>query len=111
MTQGGYSDHIVVREEFVVRVPESLDAASAGSLLCAGITTYSPLRHFAVGPGQRIGIAGFGGLGDMGVKLAKALGADVTVLTTSSGKAETARKAGADDVVDVTGPRFAIQSL
>jgi uncharacterized zinc-type alcohol dehydrogenase-like protein len=98
-TQGGYSDHIIVREEFVVRIPESLDPAAAAPLLCAGITMYSPLRHHGAGPGRRVGIAGFGGLGDAGVKLAKALGADVTVLTTSHEKAAAARVAGADDVV------------
>ena len=100
-TQGGYSDRIVVREEFVVRIPTSLDPASAAPLLCAGITTYSALRHWKAGPGSRVGIAGFGGLGDMGVKLAKALGAEVVVLTRSVNKMTAALKVGADAVVDV----------
>lgn len=98
-TQGGYSDHVVVREEFVLRVPDSLDEARAAPILCAGITTYSPLRKYGVGPGQRVGVAGLGGLGHMGVKLAKALGAHVTMITTSPEKGEDARELGADDVL------------
>ena len=99
ITQGGYSDHIVVRQEFVCRLPESLDITRAAPLLCAGITTYSPLRRFGVGPGQRVAIAGLGGLGHMGVKFAAALGAHVTMITTSPQKGEDARDLGADDVL------------
>lgn len=103
-TFGGYSERIVVHEDFVLRLPENLDPAGAAPLLCAGITTYSPLRHWKVGPGQKVGIVGLGGLGHMGVKLAKAMGAHVTVLTTSPGKAESARQLGADDVVVTKDP-------
>ena len=79
MTQGGYSKHVVVRQEFVLRVPEGLDLSRAAPLLCAGITTYSPLRTWDVGPGSRVGVIGLGGLGHMAVKLASGLGAHVTV--------------------------------
>ena len=99
ITQGGYSDHIVVRQEFVCRVPDSLDISRAAPLLCAGITTYSPLRKFGVGPGSEVGIAGLGGLGHMGVKLARAMGAEVTMITTSPEKGEDARELGAHDVL------------
>ena len=99
VTQGGYSEHIVVREEFVCRLPEALDISRAAPLLCAGITTYSPLRKFAVGPGQKVGIAGLGGLGHMGVKFAAAMGATVTMITTSPEKGEDARALGAHDVL------------
>ena len=98
-TQGGYSSAIVVDERFVLRVPESLDPAAAAPLLCAGITTYSPLRHWNTGPGKRVAVVGIGGLGHMAVKLAAAMGAHVTVLTTSAGKADDARRLGAHDVV------------
>jgi uncharacterized zinc-type alcohol dehydrogenase-like protein len=98
-TYGGYSNQIVVDEDFVLRVSEQLDPAAAAPLLCAGITTYSPLRHWRVGPGQRVGIVGLGGLGHMGVKLARAMGADVSLFTTSPGKAEDARRLGADEVI------------
>jgi uncharacterized zinc-type alcohol dehydrogenase-like protein len=98
-TYGGYSDKIVVTEHFVLNIPESLDPAAAAPLLCAGITTYSPLRHWKVGPGQRVGVVGLGGLGHMGVKLAKALGATVVVFTTSASKVEDAKRLGADEVV------------
>ena len=98
-TYGGYSESIVVREEFVLRVPENLDLAATAPLLCAGITTYSPLKHWKVGPGQKVGIVGIGGLGHMAVKLAKAMGAEVIVFTTSASKFEDARRLGADDVV------------
>nr|WP_298379642.1 NAD(P)-dependent alcohol dehydrogenase [uncultured Halomonas sp.] len=98
-TQGGYSDQIVVSEHFVLRMPEGIDLASAAPILCAGITTYSPLRHFGVKAGHRVGVIGMGGLGHMGVKLAKALGAEVTVFTRSSAKVEEARHHGADHVV------------
>ena len=99
VTQGGYSDHIVVREEFVCRLPESLDISRAAPLLCAGITTYSPLRKFGVAPGQKVGVAGLGGLGHMGVKFAAAMGANVTMITTSPQKGDDARALGAHDVL------------
>ncbi|GER24060.1 alcohol dehydrogenase [Zafaria cholistanensis] len=98
-TQGGYSSSIVVNQGYVLHVPESLDPAAAAPLLCAGITTYSPLRHFGAGPGSGVGVVGLGGLGHMAVKLAKALGASVTVFTTSASKVEAARALGADTVV------------
>ena len=98
-TYGGYSDTIVVREEFVLRVPEGMDPAAASPLLCAGITTYSPLRHWKVGPGQKVGVVGLGGLGHMGVKLAHAMGAEVTLFTTSPGKEADAKRLGASRVV------------
>ena len=98
-TYGGYSSKIVVKEHFVLRMPESLDPAAAAPLLCAGITTYSPLRHWKVGPGQRVGVVGLGGLGHMGVKLAKAMGAQVVVFSTSPSKIEDAKRLGADEVV------------
>ena len=99
ITQGGYSDHILVREEFVCSIPDSLDIARAAPLLCAGITTYSPLRKFKVGPGSRVGVAGLGGLGHMGVKIARAMGAHVTMITTSPDKGNDARELGADAVL------------
>lgn len=98
-TYGGYSESIVVDEAFVLRVPENLDLAATAPLLCAGITTYSPLKHWNVGPGKKVGIVGIGGLGHMAVKLAKAMGAEVIVFTTSAGKADDAKRLGADDVV------------
>ncbi|MEP7177594.1 MAG: NAD(P)-dependent alcohol dehydrogenase [Pseudonocardiales bacterium] len=98
-TAGGYSGSIVVTQDFVVRIPDGLDPAAAAPILCAGITMYSPLRHHDVGAGSRVGVAGFGGLGSMAVKLAKALGAEVTVITRSDRKADDARKAGADHVL------------
>lgn len=101
-TYGGYSESIVVNEDFVLHVPENLDLAAAAPLLCAGVTTYSPLRHWKVGPGQHVGVAGIGGLGHMAVKIAKAMGAHVVVLTTSAGKVNDARRLGADDVVLTT---------
>ena len=99
ITYGGYSEQILVRQEFVCRLPDSLDPARAAPLLCAGITTYSPLRRFDVGPGKKVGIAGLGGLGHMGVKLASAMGANVTMITTSPQKGEDARALGAHDVL------------
>jgi uncharacterized zinc-type alcohol dehydrogenase-like protein len=99
VTQGGYSDSIVVDEAFTLRVSDRLDPAGAAPLLCAGITTYSPLRHWNVGAGQTVGVVGLGGLGHMGVKLARAFGAHVVVFTTSPGKAEDAVRLGAHDVV------------
>jgi alcohol dehydrogenase (NADP+) len=98
-TYGGYSSQIVVDQDFVLRVSEKLNPAAAAPLLCAGITTYSPLRHWQVGPGQRVGVVGLGGLGHMGIKLARAMGADVSLFTTSPGKAEDARRLGADEVI------------
>jgi uncharacterized zinc-type alcohol dehydrogenase-like protein len=99
VTYGGYSDKVVVSERFVVRVPKQLDPASAAPLLCAGITTYSPLRHYGVKAGHKVGVVGMGGLGHMGIKFAKALGAEVTVFTRSDAKVEEARRQGADRVV------------
>ena len=99
ITFGGYSSHIVVRDEFVLRMPDGLDPARAAPLLCAGITTYSPLRHWKVGPGSRVAVVGLGGLGHMGVKLAHAMGAEVTVLTRSAAKADEARALGAHHVL------------
>jgi alcohol dehydrogenase (NADP+) len=98
-TFGGYSESIVVDEAFVLRVPENLDPAATAPLLCAGITTYSPLRHWNVGPGKKVGIVGLGGLGHMAVKLANAMGAEVIVFTTSPSKVEDAKRLGAHDVV------------
>ena len=98
-TYGGYSESIVVDEAFVLRVPENLDPAATAPLLCAGITTYSPLKHWGIVPGQKVGVVGLGGLGHMGVKIAKAMGAEVIVFTTSPSKVEDARRLGADDVV------------
>jgi uncharacterized zinc-type alcohol dehydrogenase-like protein len=99
VTYGGYSDGIVVDERFVLRVPANLNLAGAAPLLCAGITTYSPLRHWGVTTGKKVGVAGLGGLGHMGVKLAHALGAHVVVFTTSPSKKEDALRLGADEVV------------
>ena len=98
-TYGGYSESIVVDENFVLRLPKNLDLAATAPLLCAGITTYSPLRHWKVGPGKKVGVVGLGGLGHMGVKLAKAMGAEVIVYTTSTSKVEDAKRLGAHDVV------------
>lgn len=99
VTYGGYSQGIVVDEAFVLRVPSGLNPAGAAPLLCAGITTYSPLRHWNVGPGQKVGIVGLGGLGHMGVKLASAMGAHVVLFTTSPGKTADALRLGAAEVV------------
>ncbi|WP_290654349.1 NAD(P)-dependent alcohol dehydrogenase [Idiomarina sp.] len=99
VTYGGYSEGIVVSDRFVVKVPESLDPAKAAPLLCAGITTYSPLRHYGVKKGDKVGVIGMGGLGHMGVKFAKALGAEVTIFTRSESKVKEAKKQGADHVV------------
>lgn len=99
ITQGGYSKHIVVREEFVLRIPAGLDMSRAAPILCAGITTFSPLRSWKVGPGSRVGVIGLGGLGHMAVKLAVAMGAEVTVLSRSDKKAEEARTLGANGIL------------
>src|SRR3954465_13457709 len=98
-TRGGYSARIVVHEEYILRVPEGLDPAAAAPLLCAGITTWSPLRHWKVGAGTKVGVVGLGGLGHMAIKLAPALGGHVGLFTTSPGKAADARALGADEVV------------
>ena len=99
VTYGGYSESIVVDEHFVLRVPANLDLAGAAPLLCAGITTYSPMRHWGVTKGKKVGIVGLGGLGHMGVKFAHAFGAHVVVFTTSPGKKDDAVRLGADEVV------------
>ncbi len=99
VTYGGYSDSIVVTERFVLHVPSNLDLAGAAPLLCAGITTYSPMRHWGVTKGQKVGVVGLGGLGHMGVKFAHALGAQTVVFTTSPGKKDDALRLGADEVV------------
>jgi len=99
VTYGGYSDGIVVDESFVLSVPDNLDLAGVAPLLCAGITTYSPMRHWGVTKGKKVGVVGLGGLGHMGVKFAHALGAHVVVFTTSESKKEDALRLGADEVV------------
>jgi uncharacterized zinc-type alcohol dehydrogenase-like protein len=99
VTYGGYSDHIVVKENFVLRIPEGLDPAGAAPLLCAGITTYSPLRHWKAGPGKKVGVVGLGGLGHMGIKLAHAMGAEVVLFTTSPSKVADGARLGADAAV------------
>ena len=99
VTYGGYSDSIVVDEHFVLHVPANLNPAGAAPLLCAGITTYSPMRHWGVTKGKKVGIVGLGGLGHMGVKFAHALGAHVVVFSTSPGKKDDALRLGADEVV------------
>ncbi|HEY0115217.1 MAG TPA: NAD(P)-dependent alcohol dehydrogenase [Allosphingosinicella sp.] len=104
-TFGGYSDHIVVDQDFVLKIThQEADLAAVAPLLCAGITTYSPLRHWKVGPGQKVGIVGLGGLGHMGVKIAAAMGAHVVVFTTSAGKRDDAMRLGAHDVVVSSDP-------
>ena len=99
VTYGGYSDSIVVNEHFVLRIPTNLNLAAAAPLLCAGITTYSPMRHWGVTKGKKVGVVGIGGLGHMGVKFAHALGAHVVVFTTSPSKKDDAHRLGADEVV------------
>lgn len=103
-TQGGYSTHVVVDADFVLSVPEGLDPAAAAPLLCAGITTYSPLRHWGAGPGKQVAIVGLGGLGHMGVKIAHALGAEVTVLSQSLKKQEDGLRLGADHYYATSDP-------
>jgi len=98
-TFGGYAESIVVREDFVLRVPGNLDPKGVAPLLCAGITTFSPLRHWKVGPGDKVGVIGLGGLGHMGVKFAAAMGAHVVMITTSPEKAEDAERLGAHEVL------------
>jgi uncharacterized zinc-type alcohol dehydrogenase-like protein len=99
VTYGGYSDSIVVNEHFVLRIPTNLKLAGAAPLLCAGITTYSPMRHWKVGKGKKVGVVGLGGLGHMAVKFAHAFGAHVVVFTTSPNKKEDAQRLGADEIV------------
>ena len=99
ITKGGYTDHIVVRDHFVLKVPDGMDQARVAPLLCAGITTYSPLRQYDVGPQTKMAVVGLGGLGHMGVKLGAAMGAHVTMITTTPGKGEDARALGAHDVI------------
>ncbi|HKL37192.1 MAG TPA: NAD(P)-dependent alcohol dehydrogenase [Salegentibacter sp.] len=98
-TFGGYTEQIVVDKEFVLKIPGNIDAKAAAPLLCAGITTYSPLRHWNVKKGDKVGVIGLGGLGHMGVKFAHALGAHVVMITTSPSKSEDAKKLGADEVL------------
>ncbi|MFT3737635.1 MAG: NAD(P)-dependent alcohol dehydrogenase [Breznakibacter sp.] len=98
-TYGGFSESLVVNEEYSVLVPEKLDPAGAAPILCAGITVYSPLKHWNAGPGKKVGIVGIGGLGHMAIKIAKAMGAHVTVFTTSASKIDDAKRLGADEVV------------
>src|SRR5450631_3343532 len=99
VTYGGYSESVVVKEHFVLRVPSNLNLAGTAPLLCAGITTYSPMRHWGVTKGKKVGVVGLGGLGHMGVKFAHALGAHTVVFTTSPGKKDDAIRLGADEVV------------
>jgi alcohol dehydrogenase (NADP+) len=99
ITKGGYTDHIVVRDHFVLKVPDGMDVKRVAPLLCAGITTYSPLRQYGVGEGTKVAVIGLGGLGHMGVKFAAAMGAHVTMITTTPEKGEDARKLGAHDVI------------
>jgi uncharacterized zinc-type alcohol dehydrogenase-like protein len=103
-TQGGYSTHVVVDADFVLRVPEGIDPAAAAPLLCAGITTYAPLKNWGAGPGKKVAIVGLGGLGHMGVKLAHALGAEVTVLSQSLKKQEDGLRLGADHYYATSDP-------
>ncbi len=98
-TYGGYSESIVTDENYVLHIPESLDLAAAAPLLCAGITVYSPFKHWNVGPGKKVGVLGIGGLGHVGIKIAKALGAHVVVFTTSEKKFDDAKRLGADEAV------------
>ena len=99
ITKGGYSDHVVVRDHFVCKVPDGMDVKRVAPLLCAGITTYSPLRQYNVGKDTKVAVVGLGGLGHMGVKLAAAMGAHVTMITTTPEKGEDARRLGAHDVI------------
>ncbi|MDI9917367.1 NAD(P)-dependent alcohol dehydrogenase [Rhodococcus sp. IEGM 1379] len=104
ITQGGYSTHVVVDEDFVLRVPVSIDFAAAAPLLCAGITTYSPLKHWGAGPGKKVAIVGMGGLGHMAVQIAHALGADVTVLSQTLSKKDDGVRLGADHYYATSDP-------
>lgn len=104
ITQGGYSQTIVVTEDFTYSIPEGLDPAGAAPLMCAGITVYSPLRHWNVGPGMTVAVAGIGGLGHLAVKFAHAMGAHVIAMTRSNNKADLAQKLGADEVLVTSNP-------
>ena len=104
-TYGGYSDHIVVDENFVLRIPDALPLDEAAPLLCAGITTYSPLRHWNAGPGKKVAIVGMGGLGHMGVKIAHAMGAEVTVLSQTLSKQADGKRLGADHYYATSDPK------
>lgn len=104
ITQGGYSTHVVVTEDFVVRIPEGIELDAAAPLLCAGITTYSPLRHWGAAPGKKVAVVGLGGLGHMAVKLAHAMGAEVTVLSQSLKKMEDGLRLGADHYYATSDP-------
>jgi len=104
ITQGGYSTHVVVTEDFVVSIPEGIGLDAAAPLLCAGVTTYSPLRHWGAGPGKKVAVVGLGGLGHMAVKLASAMGADVTVLSQSLKKQEDGLRLGADHYYATSDP-------
>ena len=99
VTMGGYTDHVVVRDHFVCKVPAGMDVARVAPLLCAGITTYSPLRQYGVGEGSKVAVVGLGGLGHMGVKFAAAMGAHVTMITTTASKGKDAHELGAHDVI------------
>jgi len=113
-TYGGYSTGIIVRQEFVVKIPEGISPAEAAPILCAGVTTYSPMKHWGLAAGQTLGVAGIGGLGHMAVQIGKALGATVVALTTSPKKAEAARELGASKVIDMSdqaGVKDAAESL
>jgi alcohol dehydrogenase (NADP+) len=107
LTFGGYANHIVVDEAFAHTLPVNLDPAAAAPLLCAGITTYSPLRHWKAGPGKKVGVVGLGGLGHMGLKFSHALGAHTVQFTTSEAKAEDAERLGADEVILTKGGDWA----
>jgi uncharacterized zinc-type alcohol dehydrogenase-like protein len=104
VTQGGYSTHVVVDEDFVLRVPESIPYEAAAPLLCAGITTYSPLAHWKAGPGKKVAVVGMGGLGHMGVKLAAAMGAEVTVLSQTLSKKDDGLRFGAEHYYATSDP-------
>ncbi|MZI93041.1 alcohol dehydrogenase catalytic domain-containing protein [Vibrio sp. CAIM 722] len=111
ITQGGYSKHIVVREEFVLRIPDNMDMSRAAPILCAGITTFSPLRTWNVKAGTRVGVIGLGGLGHMAVKLAVAMGAEVTVISRSNNKEAEAKELGAKGILASTDNEAMQQSL
>eukprot|EP01113_Clastostelium_recurvatum_P002052 TRINITY_DN10857_c0_g1_i1.p1 TRINITY_DN10857_c0_g1~~TRINITY_DN10857_c0_g1_i1.p1 ORF type:complete len:346 (-),score=91.54 TRINITY_DN10857_c0_g1_i1:108-1145(-) len=104
VTQGGYADSIVVEDHFVLRLPEKINVAAAAPLLCAGITTYSPIRRYKMGKGHKVGVVGLGGLGHMAIKFAKAFGAHVTLFTHSSAKSEDAKRLGVDEIVVTKDP-------
>jgi uncharacterized zinc-type alcohol dehydrogenase-like protein len=110
-TYGGYSNAIVVDQDFVLRIPAGMDLAAAAPLLCAGITLYSPLRHWGAAPGKKVGIVGLGGLGHMGVKWAHAMGAHTVLFTTSPSKVEDGKRLGADEVVISTDPEAMAKHL